>query len=532
MDQSTYSSPEVVRLVNEKFIPVRVDIDKRPDISERYNRGGFPTTAFLSDQGESVWGATYIPPADMVRIMNEVLSAKESGEIDSALERSRMHYLDISKSMEKKRLPDAEFLTTLFEDIFANYDVENGGFGTAPKFPHPDVVDLLLLKLARGKDREVEEAVRETIDKMLKGLYDPVEGGVYRYAVRRDWKEPHYEKMLETNIGLLGNLARASVALDSQKCKDMADGVAGYVLRTLKDTSTGGFFGSQDADEDYYALGETERRKSKPPAVDRTVYAGWNSEAAATFIEAGALLGRKDWISSGLSAYDHSAGRLLDEGRKLIRHTRGQDLFLFDDQVLFLEAIIAAMEIRSDEGSRILAKELVQAVDKWFSSPEGGYNDVPKGGEEIGDLSSPRRGLVSNVRYARALARLGVATQDVDMIQKAWSILLSFPSKTVEAHGLFAAHYVISWWALETEPALVEVHNAPAGDPMSSRLWLAAKRALVPGAVATLAPSSITATLGREDEFAVTCTRRGCSGEISDPTELVSRLKAGPPTQV
>jgi hypothetical protein len=149
MDQSTYSSPEVVRLVNEKFIPVRVDIDKRPDISERYNRGGFPTTAFLSDQGESVWGATYIPPADMVRIMNEVLSAKESGEIDSALERSRMHYLDISKSMEKKRLPDAEFLTTLFEDIFANYDVENGGFGTAPKFPHPDVVDLLLLKLAR-----------------------------------------------------------------------------------------------------------------------------------------------------------------------------------------------------------------------------------------------------------------------------------------------------------------------------------------------------------------------------------------------
>src|SRR5512136_2867453 len=69
MDEKTYADPEIAKTINENFIPVRVDIDRRPDISERYNRGGFPTTAFLSYKGESIWGATYIPPADMKRII-------------------------------------------------------------------------------------------------------------------------------------------------------------------------------------------------------------------------------------------------------------------------------------------------------------------------------------------------------------------------------------------------------------------------------------------------------------------------------
>src|SRR4030042_2943599 len=69
MDSTTYSVPEVARLVNDNFVPVRGDIDRRPDVSERYNRSAFPTTAFLSDRGESGWGTPYFPPEDMVRII-------------------------------------------------------------------------------------------------------------------------------------------------------------------------------------------------------------------------------------------------------------------------------------------------------------------------------------------------------------------------------------------------------------------------------------------------------------------------------
>ncbi|MFY9605510.1 MAG: DUF255 domain-containing protein, partial [Thermoplasmata archaeon] len=183
MDETTYSDPEIVKTINKDFVPVRVDIDKRPDISERYNRGGFPTTAFLSDLGESVWGATYVPPADMKRVIKAILRAKASGEIDSALERGRLQYLDISKSTQKKQSADDEFLATLFEDIFAAYDVEFGGFGVAPKFPHPEVVDLLLQRYSRNGDNELATAVANTLDRMTEGLFDELEGGIFRYSV-------------------------------------------------------------------------------------------------------------------------------------------------------------------------------------------------------------------------------------------------------------------------------------------------------------------------------------------------------------
>ncbi|MBU1914899.1 MAG: DUF255 domain-containing protein, partial [Candidatus Thermoplasmatota archaeon] len=108
MDETTYSDTRVIKTVNERFVPVRVDIDRRPDISERYNRGGFPTTTFLSNKGEFVWGATYVPPQDMIKVLQAILDAKASGEVDKALERGRMTYLDISKVWEKRAIPDSE----------------------------------------------------------------------------------------------------------------------------------------------------------------------------------------------------------------------------------------------------------------------------------------------------------------------------------------------------------------------------------------------------------------------------------------
>lgn len=106
MDETTYADPVVIRTVNEKFIPVRVDIDKRPDISERYNRGGFPTTAFLSDRGETIWGGTYVPPDDMKEIMKAVLESQASGELGGVLERQRQQYLDLSKALERRESVD------------------------------------------------------------------------------------------------------------------------------------------------------------------------------------------------------------------------------------------------------------------------------------------------------------------------------------------------------------------------------------------------------------------------------------------
>jgi uncharacterized protein YyaL (SSP411 family) len=532
MDSTTYSDAEVVAAVNDNFIPVRVDIDRRPDISERYNRGGFPTTAFLSDLGESVWGATYIPPADMKRIIKAILDAKASGEIDSALERGRLRYLDISKAVQKKRTADSEFVANLFEDIFSAYDVEYGGFGVAPKFPHPDVVNLLLQQYAYTLDSELADAITNTLDRMTKGLYDDVEGGVFRYSVARDWREPHYEKMLETNAGFLRNLLRARKILGREKYAATARGVANYLLKSLRDPIGGGFYGSQDADEDYYGLSAKDRPERKAPAVDGSVFAGWNSEAVVAFLEAGFVLRERIYVDAALAAWHYTVRQLWNPQIGLVRHLEGQETYLFADQVSFLESLLAVLELSQDEQPLGIAARLLEGVHKAFADSDGGFADVMKREDEIGELTNPRRPLVENSKWSIALASYAMASHDASHIESAWEILRSFTSKNVEAHGLFAAPYISAWWVLERGPMSVEIHDPKVKNALESNLWLAAKDVLNPGVIVVMAREDGVRRAPEGRPFAVVCTTSGCSGEISDSKGLVARLSSIQSSQV
>ncbi|MCX6658483.1 MAG: DUF255 domain-containing protein [Euryarchaeota archaeon] len=532
MDSTTYSDAEVIAIITDNLVPVRVDIDRRPDISERYNRGGFPTTAFLSDLGESVWGATYIPPADMKRIVKAILAAKASGEIDSALERGRLRYLDISQTLQKKRTADSEFIATLFEDIFSAYDVEHGGFGVAPKFPHPDVVNLLLQRYAHNLDSELAEAVTNTLDRMTEGLCDMVEGGVFRYSVARDWHEPHFEKMLETNAGFLRNLIHAFEIFGHEKYAATARGVANYLLNSLRDPIDGGFYGSQDADEDYYGLSAKERLERRSPAVDRSVFAGWNSEAVTALLEAGFVLRERRYVDAAMAAWHYAVRQLWNPQIGLVRHLEGQETYLFADQVSFFESLLAVLELSRDDQALEIAARLLEGAHKAFADPDGGYADVMRKEDEIGELASPRRPLVENSKWSVALASYAMASHDASQIETAWEILRSFTSKEVEAHGLFAAPYISAWWVLERGPIGVEVHDPKANDALESDLWLAAKNILNPGVIVVIAREDGVRRIPDGRPFAVVCTTSGCSGEIADRKDLVTRLSSIQSSQV
>jgi uncharacterized protein YyaL (SSP411 family) len=532
MDSTTYSDAEVIAAISDNFIPVRVDIDRRPDISERYNRGGFPTTAFLSDLGESVWGATYIPPADMKRIVKAILDAKASGEIDSALERGRLSYLDISKATQKKRIADSEFITTLFEDVFSAYDVEHGGFGVAPKFPHPDVVNLLLQRYSHNLDNELAAAVTNTLDRMTDGLHDEVEGGVFRYSVTRDWREPHYEKMLETNAGFLRNLLHAFRILGIEKYAATARGVANYLLNSLRDPIGGGFYGSQDADEDYYRLSAKDRPRQQSPAVDRSVFAGWNSEAVVAFLEAGFILRERSYVDAATAAWHYTIRQLWNPQVGLVRHLEGQESYLFTDQVSFFESLLAVLQLSRDEEPLEIATRLLEGVHKAFANPEGGYSDVMRKEDEIGELANPRRPLVENSKWSMALASYAMASHETSHVESAWEILKSFTSKDVEAHGLFAAPYISAWWVLERGPMSVEVHDSRASDVLESDLWVAAKDTLNPGVIVMMVRGDELQLGPDARPFAVVCSSSGCSGEIADSKNLVARLSPIQSSQV
>ncbi len=534
MDNTTYSDSRVIKMVNERFIPIRVDIDKRPDISERYNRGGFPTTAFLSDQGEPLWGSTYIPPDDMVGVLDAMLSAKDKGEVKAALDQRQTQHLNPSKSREDSETVDAEFVDAIFEDIFITYDPEWGGFGMEPKFPHPSAIDLLIERYASSRDQELAEAVRSTLDHMTVGLYDEVEGGVFRYSVSRDWKVPHYEKMLETNVGFVRNLTRAYVVLGDKRYEDTALGVADYVLDTLRDEESGGFYSSQDADEEYYVLDAAGRDQRQRPKVIKEVFSGLNCRAVSALIEAGTILDRKEWTQAAKQALDFTITRQWNVNSGLVRHRESEELYLFDDQVDFLEALLSAAETQSDlelAQTLDLAAGLVRGVHAAFAHSEGGFGDVTRNPDAVGRLAEPERSISANSRWARLASLVGIATADLELMDMSWSVLKSFSRRTVQMNGIFAADYVQAWDSLRLGPLSVELHGLDGDGFVEEPLWRSAKVAMNPGTIVLKARKTML-EMKAPRPFAVVCSRGGCSKEIFEPGELASKLKPDPRSQI
>ena len=141
--------------------------------------------------------------------------------------------------------------------------------------------------------------------------------------------------MLETNTGFLRNLVHAYKILGLERFAPRARGLADYLLKTLRDPILGGFYGSQDANEEYYRLTAEDRSRRTAPAVDRTIFAGWNADAVVALLKAGIVLRERDYIDAALVAWRYSVQHLWNEKVGLVRHMDGQDLYLFADQAPF-----------------------------------------------------------------------------------------------------------------------------------------------------------------------------------------------------
>ncbi len=528
MDETTYSDPDIILMVHENFIPIRVDIDMRPDISERYNRGGFPTTAFLSCKGENIWGTTYIPPEDMHRIMGSILAAKKNGEIERALAKVRMPHLDFP-SKNKKSSGDVvkDDLDSLFEEILIAYDHEHGGFGDEPKFPHPDVIELMADRYARVNSQRLAAIMRHTLFGISEGLYDEIDGGLFRYSVSRDWKIPHYEKMLDTNSGFLKNLIHAHIVLGDERFLEIAQGVANYMISVLQDGDSGGFFGSQDAQENYYRSGKADRRKLIPPSIDRTVYAGWNADASHALIDAGSRTGRDDWTAAGIRAFEFSMRELLDPGSDLVRHTRSQDLYLFDDQVSHLSSIRTYLEFSGKKDLVEHAKRVIVSIDRAYEHVDGGRADIIVDDDVIGDLRRAHRSLISNSKYAYELAMFSGLSDDERLLQEAREVLETFDQRHVTAHGIFGASYLTAIDVVRSGIIHVDVYLNPRQEAQHSELWKATKSVFDQRIV--IMPHHRTHDSG---EYVVICRGNNCSDKITEPKALLTALSEAPSGQV
>jgi uncharacterized protein len=197
MDRESYDDPEIAAIVNEHFIAVKVDRDERPDIDSRYQaavqavsgQGGWPLTAFLTPDGKPFYGGTYFPPNDgygrpsFRRVLLSIANAykEKNGDV---VEQAKMVENAIAQSESfagKDARVSASVIAAIQTSAVRMFDPQHGGFGQAPKFPHPSALDLLIERYARTGDENLRNLVVSTLEHMAHGgVYDQLAGGFHR----------------------------------------------------------------------------------------------------------------------------------------------------------------------------------------------------------------------------------------------------------------------------------------------------------------------------------------------------------------
>ena len=297
MDRESYDDAEVAAIVNEHYIAVKVDRDERPDIDSRYQaavaaltgQGGWPLTAFLTPEGKPFYGGTYFPPADAYgrpsfkRVLLSIAQAYREKQGD-VLEQAKMVESAISRAespSEGGGTVSATVIEAIVESAEKMFDEVNGGFGGAPKFPHPAALDLVMEQYVRTKDEDLRAIFVHTLEKMARGgVYDQLAGGFHRYSVDERWIVPHFEKMCYDNSELLKNYVHAYQATGEEFFAEVARDIVRWMDEWLSDRAHGGFYASQDADDsmeddgDYFTwtLAEAKAALSDEEAAAAAVY--------------------------------------------------------------------------------------------------------------------------------------------------------------------------------------------------------------------------------------------------------------------
>ncbi|HEX2292670.1 MAG TPA: thioredoxin domain-containing protein, partial [Gaiellaceae bacterium] len=437
MEHESFEDDETARLMNERFVNVKVDREERPDVDALYmdavvaltGHGGWPMTVFLNPEGEPFFGGTYFPPEPRhgMPAFRDVLTAvsdlyRDRPEAARSSAGQLVEALRASSRVQPSGDPLTEgMLAEAARALRHQFDPEWGGFGGAPKFPPSSVLEFLLRMHLRGDD-EALPMVAKTLDAMAAGgMYDLLGGGFHRYSVDRQWLVPHFEKMLYDNALLASAYLHAWALTGEERYRRVVEETLDYVLRELA-LPEGGLASAQDADTDgvegltftwtaeesvpeellhpfehgrSIIRGELdeelrrrlwELREQRPkPARDDKAIASWNGLALAALAEAGRRLDRRDYVEAARGVAEFLLGSLLDvEGRLLrtYREGRAKNTGFLEDYADvangLLELHVATGELRWLEEANRLAR---LAAELFADEERGGFFRTPEHGE-------------------------------------------------------------------------------------------------------------------------------------------------------
>ena len=446
MDETTYSDPDVQSLLSSNFLAVRVDNDHRPDINARYNVGGWPTTAFLTPHGGLIGGATYLPPDQFIAMLSELQDAYRAdkpqlySQSRDLLRQRRDHARRTSAGAEV----DTYLVDRVSRIVAGSYDAREGGFGSEPKFPNPQILRFVT-HLYRTTGEEFYAAMlRKSLDLLADSkLRDSIDGGFFRYSSTADWSEPQLEKMLDDNVQLARAYLDASIVLEQPRYRVIAEETFDFILAQLYDAEAGGFRGSIGAHSEYFALDAVARSQASPPPRDASCYAGPGAITAAALLDASWKLGRPDYLRVGLDAIDHVDG--MAETARFGRVYPAADVD--DSSALMADwagLLAGLMQAHASTAEPRYLERAVQVaatvIDRFFDEQEGGFFDIEEDDNAVGHLQVREKQLPDNVTAVQGLLRLYQSTRNEDYLQICEATLSAFVPVFRE-HGEFAAEF-------------------------------------------------------------------------------------------
>ena len=579
MEHESFEDEATARLMNERFVNVKVDREERPDVDSLYmeavvaltGQGGWPMTVFLTPDGEPFFGGTYYPPeprhglASFRQVLVAIADAyrEQRGDVG----RQARALVEAIEASARAR-PSADPLTSAIlaearRGLESGFDPRHGGWGRAPKFPPAPTLEFLLRVHARTGDERALAMVERTLDGMAaRGMYDLVGGGFHRYSVDAEWLVPHFEKMLYDNALLASAYLHAWVVTGRNRYREVVEETLDYVLRELR-LPDGALASSQDADTEgvegltfTWAPGEGapdelllpfehgrsvlrgeldedtrtrlfELRERRPkPARDDKAIASWNGLALAALAEAGRRLDRTDFVVAGRALAEFLLGPLSDADGRLLRSWRAgrtSGTGYLDDYANvahgLLELHVATGDVRWLREAHGLA---LLAVELFADDENGGFFLSPAHGErlvarrkEFDDHPLPS----GNSMLAHVLLRLARIYGDDELERRAVGVFRLVHDLLPRAPSAFG-------WALST----LELHFSPSRElavvgPPDSALARAALAPFDPNAVVAFGPADDVPLLagkglvdGRPAVYV--CERFACRAPVTEPAEL------------
>ncbi len=548
MAHESFEDAEVAAVMNRHFVNIKVDREERPDLDQIYQTahqmlaqrgGGWPLTMFLSPDGTPFWGGTYFPKharyglPGFVEILERIAqvwreqrtAVGEQGEqVRLAFERMQPRAAAGGEAL------DAEPVRAALDVLRASFDARHGGFGGAPKFPHPTDLELCL---RRGETAIVDTTLRRMCEG---GIFDQLGGGFCRYSVDAEWRIPHFEKMLYDNGPLLALLADAWRVTNDDLYARSAAATAGWPMREMQ-SPEGGYYSSLDADSEheegkYYVWDTAEARAlltaeewsvtaphfgldgppnfegrhwhlhvARPlrtggdaallaaakakllaareqrvrPGRDEKVLVSWNALAIGGMARAGRVFGEEAWLASARRALDFVRSRMWQGGRLLAtcKDGRAHLSAYLDDYAFLMLALVELLQAQFRTEDLAFAEALADVLFEQFEDrASGGFYFTARDHERL--IHRPKPGHdqatpAGNGAAALALVRLAALTGETRYVDAAERTLRLFlPSVRAQPAGYATLLMALEEWLEPPATAIVR------GAPEALREWAGA----------------------------------------------------------